>query len=588
MVRVVPDVAGFDKQFDYVVRAEANQDTASPMVQIGSLVKVRLAGRQVEGWIVDVDVPALDGVALKDVEAVVSFGPSTELVALAQWAAHRWAGRWGAVLKSASPPRRIKRLAPQNPSTSGSRGEAPINSHWRTPGVTVVRTIVNDDQHALIAEIVAADNALVLAPQNGVAQRIAGALERAGRPVRTHPKEWEAAASRGGVVVGTRSAVWARVPQLAVIVVVDEHDEALQEERNPTWHARDVAIERAQRLGIPVVLLSPYPSLDALTVADRRLEPDRDHERQSWPIVEVIDQRDTEPGRSGLFSSRAIDVLRTSRRALAILNRKGRAVMLACAACGTLVVAEKSGRLMIERDGMLVCPSTGETRPVVCAACRATKMKRLRLGVGRAVEELSAMLGEEVGEITADAKPGTASHRVSIGTEAALYRMAGVHDVVFLDFDQELGAHRFRAVDQAMSLMVKAARLVGPRSEGGRVVIQTRQPDHRLLTAVVRSNPKKLLTEERSLREALNLPPFVALAEVSGANVDRLAQSLQAITEERNDPDLAVMGPRDDGHYLVRASSSELLADALAEGSRRMAAERVPRRWRVVVNPQRA
>ena len=87
------------------------------------------------------------------------------------------------------------------------------------------------------------------------------------------------------------------------IVVVDEHDEGLQEERAPTWHARDVAIERARRAGIPCVLLSPCPSLEALDAADRVVEPSRAEERAGWPILDVVDRRRDDP-RSGLYSDR--------------------------------------------------------------------------------------------------------------------------------------------------------------------------------------------------------------------------------------------------------------------------------------------
>src|SRR5262249_34968906 len=103
------------------------------------------------------------------------------------------------------------------------------------------------------------------------------------------------------VIEGRRSTVWAPAAGVETIVVGDEHDEALQEERAPTWHARDVAIERARRAGIPCVLLSPCPSLEAPVVADRVIEPSRADERAGWPILEIVDRRRDDP-RSGLYS----------------------------------------------------------------------------------------------------------------------------------------------------------------------------------------------------------------------------------------------------------------------------------------------
>ena len=86
------------------------------------------------------------------------------------------------------------------------------------------------------------------------------------------------------VVEGRRSAVWASVDRFDAIVVTDEHDEGLKEERVPAWHARDVAIERSRRAGVPCVLASPCPSLEALAAADHLVEPSRADERAGWPI----------------------------------------------------------------------------------------------------------------------------------------------------------------------------------------------------------------------------------------------------------------------------------------------------------------
>lgn len=380
------------------------------------------------------------------------------------------------------------------------------------------------------------------------------------------------------MVLGARSSVWARVDDLTAIVVVDEHDEALQEERNPTWHARDVAIERAARAGIPCHLLSPAPSLAALEAAgDRVVTPPRSVERGGWPIIEVVDRRDDEPGRGGLFSGRVVDAVRGPGAVVAVLNRKGRAVMLACASCGELARTEDGERLMVELDGRLIAPSTGEERPMVCNRCAGTKLKRLRLGVARAAEELAALAGEPVDELTGS--PGTDPEggrrsRVVVGTEAALHQIARSGTVVFLDFDQELLAPRYRAAEQAMGLLVLAARLVGGRGDGGRIVVQTRTPEHRVLRAAVLGDPGLFAAAERELRTPMGWPPYGALAEVSGAGAAEFVGPLGS------EPGLAVLGPRDD-RFLVRADDPDRLADALA------AAERPAERIRVAVDPPR-
>jgi len=526
---------------------------------------VELQHRAVAGWVTASGVTPPPGVSPHPLMKVTSAGPSPDLVDLARWAAHRWSGRLAPVLRAASPPRQVPLLADVEPTIS-YKGAA---------GVTLVRLAPDDDGLHLIEPLARRGSVLVIAPRLGAAGHLAGRLRRLGLGARVHPRDWPTAAARGGVVVGARSAVWARVPDLAGIVVLDEHDESLQEERNPTWHARDVAVERARLAGVPCVLASPCPSLAALAAAGDELRtPSRSAERAGWPVIELIDRRGEEPGRSGLFSPRVANVVRGPGSVLCVLNRKGRAVMLSCAVCGELVRTEDREHLMVERDGQLVSPTTGETRPLVCAVCGAAKLKRLRLGVTRAAEELAALAGEPVAELTAGTSAARLPARVLVGTEAALHQLGGVATVVFLDIDAELLAPRYRAGEQAMALLVHAARLAGPRAGGGRIVVQTRAPEHRVLRAALHADPGVLAREEAVVRRAMGLPPYGALAEVSGAGAEALAARLVA------DPALTVMGPRD-GRWLIRADTPDHLADALRPD------HRPPGRIRVHVDPPR-
>ncbi len=563
-VRVLPDVSGLEKEFDYVVPA----DMVGPLA-VGSEVRIELQGRRVNGWITAVapDPPA--DVALLPVVSIRSAGPSPEIVDLARWAAHRWYGRVGAVLRTASAPRVVRSLdRPASAIAPEARGDVSLLRHGPA-----------DDVLGWILEAAERGSTLVVVPRVGQARSLAGRLRQRGVTARSLPRDWAAAAGRGGVVIGARSAVWASVADLSTIIVVDEHDESLQEERHPTWHARDVAVERARRAGIPCWLLSPSPSLEAVAAADHQRTPARARERAAWPVVDVVDRRDDEPGKRGLFSSRLVDVFREEGTALAVLNRKGRAVMLACGACGELALTEDGDRLMVEQDGRLLCPATGETRPMICAACTSTRLKRLRLGVTRAAEELSAMLGEPVAELSASTvdRDGTPPSRITVGTEAALHQLLTVDTVAFLDFDQELLAPRYRAAEQAMTLLVRAAQLVGGRDEGGRLLVQSRRPDHRVLRAAAMADPGRLLDDELEIRRTLGLPPFGALAELRGKGATAFAAAL-----ETTHPELTVMGPRQDDRFLVRAEDSTALAAALADTPR--PAERVS----VLVDPLRA
>jgi primosomal protein N' (replication factor Y) len=151
--------------------------------------------------------------------------------------------------------------------------------------------------------------------------------------------------------------------------------------------------------------------------------------------------------------------------------------------------------------------------------------------------------------------------------------------VVFLDFDLELLAPRFRASEEAMALLGRAGRLVGGRDEAGggrRIVVQTRLPDHEVLDAAVHGDPARLALVEAARRAALRLPPETALARVSGPGGAKLAGELR-----RTGPDVEVVGPAGD-RWLVRAADHRTLCDALAS------APRPSERVRVEVDPLRA
>jgi primosomal protein N' (replication factor Y) len=146
--------------------------------------------------------------------------------------------------------------------------------------------------------------------------------------------------------------------------------------------------------------------------------------------------------------------------------------------------------------------------------------------------------------------------------------------VAFLDFDQELLAPRYRAAEQALGLLVRAARVLGGRRPGSRLVIQTRVPGHPVVQAALHADPDRVATEERGRRRALGYPPFAALAAVSGAAAETFVANLGRPLG------IEVLGPAD-GRWLLRAADHRTLCDALA------ATTRPPGRLRVEVDPLR-
>lgn len=537
-------------------------------VRIGSLVRVELHGRRVRAWVVADGVEPPAGIELRPVAKVTGWGPSADVVDLAHWAAWRWAGRPAQLLGTASPPRVVRGLpAPPAPSSGAADIEGLAQDALGQPR-SIVRIAPAADRYPLLRAIGGLGDVLVLTPSLASATQLTARLRRDGFPVALMPSGWAAAAGGGRVVVGTRAAAWAPSPSLRAVVVLDAHDEVYQEERAPTWSAWVVAAERAARAGVPCVLVTPCPGPDHLAWGPV-VTTSRADERAGWATVDMVDRRGDDP-RSGLFSDRLVAALRGDGRVVCVLNRKGRARLLACSACGELARCEECGASLGQDGDVLRCAGCGATRPVVCAGCGSTRLKTLRAGVARVREELEALAGRAVGEVTGDtdAMPDAP---VVVGTEAVLHRAGAAAVVAFLDFDQELLAPRYRAGEQALALLVRAARLVGPRGAGGRVLVQTRLPDHEVLGAALHADPSGWAAAETDRRRALRLPPATALAVVSGEAAAEFVEGVGGVE---------VQGPAD-GRYRVRADDHTALCDALAE------APRPAGRLRVEVDPLR-
>ena len=577
-VRVLPDVPAIDKPFDYLVPQSWIEDGKADQIKIGTMVRVPFSGRQVNGWVLETDIQPEEGINLLPLSKYRSVGPSQEVIELARWAAHRWAGRLNRFLTTASPPKNVPSLK-KHQAASGEVNNTRQETVWFQEVAkrkkAVLRLPPSLDAISIASEFVIKGNTLILSPSISGAHKLAAGLKRMGLHVSVVPEQWQNAAV-GGSVVGSRSAAFAPIVDLSAVVVFDEHDNSYQEERTPTWNARDVVIERANRKEIPCLLISAIPSLEALSWGYQIKLP-RKEEREGWPIVEIIDRRVDDPTRSGLLSEKLTSILRESEGpVICILNRKGRSRLLACDRCGSLARCEKHQIPLTQReDHALECTSGCENRPVVCDFCGSTKFKNLRAGIARLREELQALSKKKVVEISSDSKGEIPDSDIYIGTEAALHRVERASHIVFLEFDQELLAPRFRAAEQAASLLIRSARIVGKRNEGGRLIVQTRQPEHEVLQAVLHANPEKLIEAESERRRLLKLPPYGALAQISGASASEMVASLSEISG------IEIMGPRNDC-WLVRADDNHELSKAISSVGRPKG------KIRVEIDPRRA
>jgi primosomal protein N' (replication factor Y) len=573
IARVVPDVTGLDKEFDYLI-----PDHLDDHVEVGTIVRVELHGRRIGGWVRRISDGTADGgserVALKPISKVTGRGPAPEIFELADWASVRWASRRiRPFLVTAGPERAVRTLLPSQRTGLSPSPQSPATLELLRRGGGVLRLPPRSDLMPSLLAVASFGPALVVAPEHSTASLLGSRLRRAGLSVASMPGEWAAAAAGVDVVIGTRSAAWAPVPGLAAALVIDEHDEGLQEERTPTWHARDVVVERCRRAGVPFVLVSPVPTLVAVEEyagVQGVVHPPLPRERAGWPSVIVVDRTEDDPWRRSLVTSELIERIRDpDRTVVCVSNITGRARVLACRSCRALVRCEQCDAAVgLDDDGRLLCRRCGSVRPPVCQVCGAGRFANLRPGVTRLREELEAAAARPVVAVTGadESPPRTAG--VYVGTEAVLHRIRSADSVVFLEFDSEMLAPRFRSSEQALALIVRAGRLAPE------VLVQTFAPDHVVLRAASSGDPALILDGERSQRQLLGLPPYGALAVVSGTGASETVAAIAG-------PHVEVGGDGPD-RCMVRAADWITLGEALNSLERPAGS-----RLRVAVDPPR-
>jgi len=584
---VLVDVPAVERPYDYSV-----PEALVGRVEVGTMVRVPFHGRRVAGWVLDPESEPPPGVRLSPIAKVSGVGPDADVIDLCRWASWRWAGRLPVLMRVGSPDRMLGRRPPlrPRPATVGDADRTAVDALGGGAGVTVLRVPPDGDPTPVAIAAARLGQALIVHPSVVAADRIARSLRRTGAAVGRWPQDFAAAAS-GATVVGGRAAVFAPLPALSAVVVFEENDPGLQNESSPTWNAREVAVERARRAGVPCLLVSPCPSVVARSHAERAaLVPSG--ARNGWAPLVIVDRRDEDPGRGGLFSSAFVDAARQTARSgarvVCVLNRTGRARLLACRSCGTVTTCERCEAAVHLTDRLdLVCDRCGARRPSICLVCASTALSLLRPGITRAREELEALMREPVGVVTASTPTAeVAEQRVVIGTTAVLHRVHGAGLVAFLDVDQELLSLGYRAAEDAMRLLALAARAVGhgggPDAPGttrsaqrGRVLVQTRRPDHDVLQAALHGDPDRVAMAEAARRTLLGFPPAATIAVIGGAAgsavVDALGQP----------PGVEVLGPDEREQWLARADDPAALLDALAS------LERPPGRLRLWVDPVR-
>ncbi len=379
------------------------------------------------------------------------------------------------------------------------------------------------------------------------------------------------------IVVGARSALFAPLRELGLIVIDEEHEPSYKQSSAPRYHVRDVAVRLAQAHGAALVLGSATPSLEALERCEtggwtRVSLPERVSGR-SLPSVEIVDMgREFADGHRSMFSRPLLDRLAATidrrEKAVMFLNRRGFASFLLCRECGHVPHCDSCATSLTfhEVGSRLACHHCGAVRavPVACPRCDSPYLRKFGAGTQRVEAELEAhMLGVPVVRMDADTTRGKGGHEralaafegiegpgVLLGTQMIAKGLdyPDVTLVAVIDADTTLHLPDFRASERTYQLLEQVAGRGGRGERPGHVVVQTYWPEHPAMRAVSIHDRSAFLAAERSARRELGYPPFGRLANLlvwgkDAASVARSAQALGQAAIEAIPADWALVGP---------------------------------------------
>jgi len=351
------------------------------------------------------------------------------------------------------------------------------------------------------------------------------------------------AAGLANVVVGARSAVFAPTRRLGLIVIDEEHESSFKQESTPRYHARDVAVMRANLGGIPIILGSATPSLESWHNVERRayhlLELPTRVERRPMPTVKLIDLRN-EPRRPGPHTAISPTLESAIRTTLAdqgqvilLLNRRGYSTHVHCPACGYVATcAHCDLALTFHRlKAVLLCHYCGwETAPMVqCPQCGEHSVRYQGLGTEKLQTEIEAKFPHAISQrMDSDTMTHPGSHRrvleafrdgkiqILVGTQMIAKGLDFPNVTLVGVINADVGLHMpdFRAAERTFQLLAQVAGRAGRGERGGVVMVQTFTPDHPCIALAARHDFPTFAQQELAQRKAHSYPPYQRLARL--------------------------------------------------------------------------
>jgi primosomal protein N' (replication factor Y) len=341
------------------------------------------------------------------------------------------------------------------------------------------------------------------------------------------------------VVIGARSALFAPLSDLGLIVIDEEHETTYKEHSAPRYHARDVAAERARLSGAALVLGSATPQLESRYAAARGeytyLELTHRVDNRPLPEMEVVDMRDPEDkGVRAIISPRLVNALgkvyRAGEQAILFLNRRGFARFMQCHACGHILQCRNcSVSMCYHASGeQLLCHHCGWALkpPFLCPECGSMVQRYAGIGTERVEEELRRLLPPlRCIRMDADTTRSKNAHweileefnsgraQVLLGTQmiAKGLDIPNVTLVGVIDADTSLGLPDFRAGERTFQLLTQVSGRAGRGARPGKVIVQTFNPDHYAIRAALHGDASAFYRRETAYRREALYPPFCRL-----------------------------------------------------------------------------
>ena len=428
------------------------------------------------------------------------------------------------------------------------------------------------------------------------------------------------------MVVGTRSAVFAPVSDLALIIVDEEQDSSYKQEETPRYNARDVAVMRAKMANSVVVLGSATPSLESYYNASKHKYalvelPDR-VEQRPLPEVELIDMKQEfqETGQEQVISRKLAEEIRERlerrEQSMILLNRRGYSPVALCRACGSRMECRNCAVALThhKKSNRMVCHYCGFQAPVpkACGECGSEYVYFLGTGSEKLEELLQGMFPQaRIARLDRDTVRGKEDFEralsalnqgeldLLVGTQmiAKGHDVHGVTLVGVVGADIALGLPDFRAAERTFQLLTQVAGRAGRGQTPGKVVLQTYFPDHYAVQYAAQHDFTGFYDKELRFRSWMHYPPYSALANVL-IRSDKLDEALQwsgilgKWFEKTRHEGIRVLGPaaapilrlkRDYRyHFVLKAESRERLNATLRALQQKLTEQKIPPRNVVV------